>query len=416
MDFSTIICVDDEEIILQSMEMELSGILGNTYDFEFAQSGEEALDLIEELMEEKTAIPLIISDYIMPGMKGDELLEKVHQLSPDTLCVMLTGQSSLDGVINAINKAHLYRYLSKPWQRSDLALTVKEALAKYDQTSIIRSQHSELQNLNKELERKVEERSEQLREKSNKLQLRNEELETQRAEFKELNQVKDKLFSIISHDLKGPLNSLRSVLQLANSGGITADELKMLMGSIGENVNQTYFLLDNLLSWAKTQMMGEKINTVEVDFHKLTESTIKLLQKQADGKLIKLQNQIGEQKIAYADEDMMKLVLRNLISNAIKFTETNGEINVQSEQIKGFLQISVTDNGKGISEAEQEKLFDIRETLSTEGTAQEKGTGLGLALCKDCVEKNHGRIWVESELGKGSKFHFTVPTTKLANS
>jgi signal transduction histidine kinase len=126
-------------------------------------------------------------------------------------------------------------------------------------------------------------------------------------------------------------------------------------------------------------------------------------------------NEIGENEIAYTDEDMMKLVLRNLISNAIKFTEANGEINIQSEQVKDFLQITVADNGKGISKSEQGKLFDIRENLSTDGTAEEKGTDLGLGLCKDCVDKNHGRIWVESELGKGSKFHFTVPLIQLVN-
>lgn len=203
---------------------------------------------------------------------------------------------------------------------------------------------------------------------------------------------------------------MRSVIELANSGGITADELKMLMSSIGERVNETHQLLDNLLNWARTQMQGEQINPTKIDFHALVNATTKLLGKQAEDKEIVLENKIAQNSIAFADADMMSLVLRNLISNAIKFTDSGGEIMISSKPTKEFLQITVADNGNGISGALQAKLFDIRENFSTSCTAQEKGTGLGLGLCKDCVEKNHGRIWVASKVGNGSKFHFTIPT------
>lgn len=406
----TIICVDDEEIILESLEMELSTVLDDQYDLEMAQSGEEALELLEEIQEAGGEVPLVIVDYIMPEMKGDALLEKIHKRSPKTLGVMLTGQSSLEGVIYAINRAQLYRYIGKPWQKEDLALTVKEALTKFHQEKTIDKQNNELRELNRSLEFKVEERTQQIQEQKEVLQRKNEKLQEQKEQLKELNQVKDKLFSIISHDLKGPLNSLRAVLGLVSKGGISVDEMKMLTASLNERVNQTFHLLENLLNWAKTQMRGKHINPQYISMHQVSESTIQLLQQIATDKGIKLINKVSPTNSkVFADEDMMKLVVRNLVSNSIKFTPEGGTISVNTEPKDKFLKVTVSDTGKGIKEEDQAKLFDIRNNFTVKGTAQETGTGLGLGLCKDCVDKNGGAIWVESELGKGSDFHFTVP-------
>lgn len=406
----TIICVDDEEIILESLEMELSSVLDDNYDLEMAQSGEEALELLTEIQEAGGAVPLVIVDYIMPEMKGDTLLEKIHQQSPKTLGVMLTGQSSLEGVIYAINKAQLYRYIGKPWQKEDLALTVKEALTKFQQEKTIAKQNRELRELNKSLESKVQERTQQIEEQKEALQAKNNKLQEQKEQLKELNQVKDKLFSIISHDLKGPLNSLRAVLGLVSKGGISIDEMKMLTGSLNERVNQTVHLLENLLNWAKTQMRGKHINPQFISMHEVSDSTIQLLQQIATDKGIQLNNQVNPNNAqVFADEDMMKLVVRNLISNSIKFTPEGGSITVKAELLDNYLKVTVSDTGQGIKSEDQDKLFDIRTNFTAEGTAQEKGTGLGLGLCKDCVDKNGGKIWVESELGKGSNFHFTIP-------
>jgi len=154
-----IICVDDEKTVLKSLKTELKDALGNTYRIEIAEGGEDALELISELLEDGYEIPLIISDYVMPDMKGDELLRRVHQLSPKTLKVMLTGQATIEAVGNAIKNAKLYRYIGKPWQTEDLKLTVTEAVHSYSQDKKLVSQNLELRKINQELEFALEQQS-----------------------------------------------------------------------------------------------------------------------------------------------------------------------------------------------------------------------------------------------------------------
>jgi class 3 adenylate cyclase len=154
-----IICVDDEKTVLKSLKTELKDALGNTYRIEIAEGGEDALELIAELMEDGYEIPLIISDYVMPDMKGDELLRRVHQLSPKTLKVMLTGQATIEAVGNAIKNAKLYRYIGKPWQTEDLKLTVTEAVHSYSQDKKLAAQNAELRKINQELEVALEQQS-----------------------------------------------------------------------------------------------------------------------------------------------------------------------------------------------------------------------------------------------------------------
>ncbi len=151
MNQQVIICVDDEKIVLRGLKAELQEAVGNAYLIEIAESGEEALELIEELLLDGSEVPLIISDYIMPDMKGDELLKQVHLLSPKTIKIMLTGQADIEAVGNAIKNANLYRYLAKPWQQEDLSLTVKEAVNSYLQNKLLAAQNTQLQEMNQEL-------------------------------------------------------------------------------------------------------------------------------------------------------------------------------------------------------------------------------------------------------------------------
>jgi response regulator RpfG family c-di-GMP phosphodiesterase len=152
-----IICVDDEKIVLDSLKTELKKKFGDNYTIEVAESGEEALEILEEISKNDEIIPLIISDYIMPEMKGDEVLQKVKEIRPDTYSIMLTGQATIEGVTNAINKAGLYRYISKPWETNDLMMTITEALKSYEREKQIQKQNDDIRQQNEEIKQKNKE-------------------------------------------------------------------------------------------------------------------------------------------------------------------------------------------------------------------------------------------------------------------
>jgi len=175
-----ILCVDDEDIVLESLEIELSEKFGEKYLVEIAQNADEALEIVHEMLEEGRDITVVISDYIMPNVKGDELLKRVHQISPKTIKIMLTGQASMEGVTNAINEARLYRYIAKPWQKEDLALTIAEANRTFYQDKLLEEQNQklsqqnqQLKELNNTLEQKVAERTQEIAQKNAELQKKN---------------------------------------------------------------------------------------------------------------------------------------------------------------------------------------------------------------------------------------------------
>lgn len=234
-------------------------------------------------------------------------------------------------------------------------------------------------------------------------------LKQEKAHSEELNRLKDKLFSIIAHDLRGPLNSLKALLGLASADEVTEAELKYLLGTIGQNTHYTTGLVDNLLLWARANLHGNSIVPQVFRVNDLVENNIRLLSPQADQKAIALRyDDIPQRVDAYADRNMIDLVLRNLLSNAIKFTPHAGTISVSVSERRGDLSISVSDTGMGMRQEHVAKLFGT-ENISTPGTENEKGTGLGLILCREFVEKNGGKISVSSREGVGSSFMFTVP-------
>jgi len=172
-------------------------------------------------------------------------------------------------------------------------------------------------------------------------------------------------------------------------------------------------LLGNLLDWSQTQTGRMKFTPENFDFAIVTNEVIELLNDTAHQKSIVIENKIKKNNLVYADEEMINTVLRNLIANAIKFSYPEGKITLSAEKINNELIVKIADNGVGISEKRIGKLFDISQNQSTSGTQKEKGTGLGLILCKEFIEKNNGRIWVESKVGIGSSFYFSIP---LANN
>lgn len=230
--------------------------------------------------------------------------------------------------------------------------------------------------------------------------------------LKELNETKDKLFSILGHDLKGPLMNIlgfSSILKTKIDDPSFSEKKKMVQ-SIKSSTETTIRLLDDLLAWAKSKTDLEKIQIEKANLHDLVLNVIETQKSIAKEKNIVLSNKVGKRVEIFADKNIIKTVLRNLISNAIKFTPLDGKVTIEALKKENFTEVSVTDNGVGISETRQTELFEISKNKSTPGTANEKGTGLGLILCKELVEKHKGRIWVESIEGKGSSFKFTLPT------
>lgn len=233
-------------------------------------------------------------------------------------------------------------------------------------------------------------------------------LKTQKKELTELNSLKNRLFSVISHDLKSPMYAMRTLFQNMYTYNLPAEEIKMMVPDVVNDLNYTISLMENLLQWSKSQMQENAVRAQELDLKKMIDEVMKLLRLQAEAKQVRMESMVENPVHVYADKDMINLVLRNLVSNAIKFTPPNGHINIGVNQLSYFAEIYIQDTGLGISE---EALAKISESnfFTTRGTASESGTGLGLMLCKEFLAKNGGQMHIESRLGHGSIFSFTLP-------
>ncbi len=229
--------------------------------------------------------------------------------------------------------------------------------------------------------------------------------------LEEENANKDKFFSIISHDLKAPFGALLGIAQLLEEDfdEMTDPERKEMIHVARKSANNIYELLEGLLEWSRAKTGRMEFTPSIINLHETSLHVIQVLEQNAKNKNIRILNNLGNNSSAYIDEKMYRTVLRNLIANAIKFTAKGGEINISSKIKKGQIEISVSDNGIGMTSEETNKLFRIEIHHTTLGTENESGTGVGLILCKELVEKNKGKIWVESEFGNGSIFKFTLP-------
>ncbi|MBP8791934.1 MAG: transporter substrate-binding domain-containing protein [Lutibacter sp.] len=236
-------------------------------------------------------------------------------------------------------------------------------------------------------------------------------LKQKEVQLRELILTKDKLFSIIAHDLRSPFNSILGFSDLLINATINTDieKAKSFATMINTSAKNTLVLLDNLLNWSKSQSGKIKFEQVSLNLKPIIIEIFDILKSTADIKYITLNYDNSIEVDVYADENMLKTIVRNLISNAIKFTNTNGSVVVYAVQNENFIEITVSDNGIGLDEETLGKLFKIENNVTSKGTANEKGSGLGLILCEEFVDKLGGRIWIESELGKGSNFKFTIP-------
>ena len=251
----------------------------------------------------------------------------------------------------------------------------------------------------------------QIRKKTKSIEQNIQELQKSEIQLKELNATKDKLFSIIGHDLRAPFNAIIGFSELLTEA-VKEKEMKKIekySDIISNSSQKAMDLLLNLMEWSSSQTGRMSFTPENFDMNQIIHDNIHFYKEIAKDKSISITNKNGASRNVYADKAMINTVLRNLISNAIKFTNPGGHIEIAAERIEDGMKVSVSDTGTGMSKAEADKLFGSKTQHSTPGTKNEGGTGLGLMLCKEFIEKHQGKIWAESEPGKGSVFYFTLP-------
>jgi two-component system, sensor histidine kinase and response regulator len=390
-----IICVDDEDIILEALKDQLGPFFENQFLIETSTTGEEALEIYDELIDNNYEVPVVISDYLMPNMRGDEFLIKIHEKNPNVLKILLTGHANIDGIANAINNANLYRYIPKPWDRDDLILTVREAIRSFLQELEIRKKNIELQEINDNLEKLVEERT---------------------SDLAKANATKDKFFSIIAHDLKNSFNGLLgySNILLSDFDSFEDKDKISMISAIKQVSESTYKLLQNLLDWARVQTGVISFVPEEILLNVLLQDEFDIQHRLAEQKGIKMEFKANEELRVIADQNMISTVVRNLISNAVKYTRSGGTITLSLNKDNDMVVITVKDTGIGMTKENLDKLFKVNENFKTYGTNNEEGTGLGLILCKEFIEKNNGQIEVKSEVDVGTETFFRLPLKKFS--
>ncbi|MCG8425374.1 MAG: hybrid sensor histidine kinase/response regulator [Proteobacteria bacterium] len=381
----------------------LSSYLGGRgFEIALAETGEAALD-------KASAADLILLDVKLPGIDGFETCRrlKADEAMRDVPVIFMTAIESTESKVAGFAAGGV-DYVTKPFQQEELFARVRT--------------HLEIRKLTRRLKRA-----------NRKLQL--------------LNASKDKFFSIVSHDLRTPFNALLGSAELmratAHSENSSPEELQELADMICGSAQAAYQLLENLLAWSRLQR-GLMVYRPEcLELRPLAQKTVDVLREAASQKQIELINSVEGEVSVYADPNMLDTVIRNLTSNALKFTDKGGRVIISAIAHAGdrksghpdappgansvshatpdspqdsvatgggpFLEISISDNGVGMSEQDLSRLFRIDIPHRTIGTAKERGSGLGLILCKDMVERQGGKLWLESELEQGTTAHFTIP-------
>ncbi|MGB0526003.1 MAG: sensor histidine kinase [Flammeovirgaceae bacterium] len=262
-----------------------------------------------------------------------------------------------------------------------------------------------------ELEEEVANRTQDLKLKKEELEISIGKLQDSEQQLRELNELKDKLFSVIAHDLRSPLSTLDSFLNILtkHSHKLSQQQLDKLSIQTKQSLSNLSLLLDNLLQWAFAHMHSHQILLKEVNLNQVIEKNMDLVRLEAQQKSIQLRQDTVSEAVLQVDEDMLDFVLRNLLNNAIKFSHKNGTVSIKTQQDATNWLISVQDEGVGIAAEDLQKVLDQDTFFSSRGTQQEKGIGIGLSLCQAFIKQHGGMLWVESEKGKGATFHFTLP-------
>lgn len=380
MEYSVLV-VDDEKDNIKLITNILKELgLGNK--IYAAPNGKIALNIAQ-----KKNISLILTDWEMPIMNGIELLKSLKQLpqTKDIPVIMITGKRLEDQALEFALETGAHDFIRKPFSKLELLARMKNSLNL--QTAYL-----------------------ELRKSKDEIAKQTSIITKQHTELKELNKLKDKILSVISHDVRGPLNSLDGLLWILNnsSGSLDASIAKHF-AQTQHKVQEVRAFLDNLLFWAKSQLESAELVRTQVNIHHSTQEVFNLFDDRAKSKHIDLINQLGQADMVYGDPNIIAFIIRNFIDNAIKFTPKHGQVTVSAQSTPDYLTIHVTDTGEGMEPQTIHSIIQALETKSLKGTEGEVGTGLGLKLCKDFLDTQHGKLSIESELGKGSIFKISLP-------
>lgn len=356
----TVLIVDDNAVNVKVIALTLRPL---NYKLVIAINGKSAIEMVE-----KTRPDLILLDVMMPGMDGYETctIIKSKPENQNLPIIFLTALSDKENTVKGFASGGV-DYITKPFDKNELISRVKT--------------HIELKHTQDKLRETMQHLS-------------------------DLNGLKDKMFSVIGHDLRSPLGSIKMTLEFLSQTfeKTVDDELKSTFSLLVKTADEVFSLLENLLGWAKSQSGNLSLEKEEIDLNDLVNSLYLLNKGTLKLKGIDFISEIAPGTKVNADMNTLKIVFRNILSNAIKFTPEHGNIVVLANELNGKIKIDIKDSGIGIPEENIPKLFDQTQHLTTYGTNRESGSGLGLILCKDFIERNDGTIQVESEEGKGTTF------------
>ncbi|MBD3308665.1 response regulator [candidate division KSB3 bacterium] len=489
-----ILCVDDQPEVVGSLLTQLEHGFGHICEIEAAESADEALEVFQELRATDKQVEIVITDEVMPGMPGSRLLEIIHQLDPNVMTVMLTGQAGFDDVLYAVNHAELTRCIKKPWQYDDLKATVLDLLEKarlnreyqhleqqvveeknkaeaivhsisdgiivfegddrislvnqacteilrQSETDLIGKRIMDVVALKEFIELLMEASRQSDTVMSNELVLEHPKYAHQEMHLiatartlrdkqgvplgvvmvlrdvtqeKELRQMKANFLSTMSHELRTPLTSIigtHELLLQGSLGHLTPEQREFITLSHqqGEILAE---LIQNLIDLANLE--GHRLECLPgpVNLPQLVHDTALPFQDLANAKGLQLSITIEpDLPLLLGDERKLKQMLNTLLSNALKFTE-QGTIHITVTRTDAMLQLSVADTGIGIRQEHLDKIFDTFFQVDDSSTREFRGSGLGLAICQAIVHAHNGQIWAESELGKGTTVHVTLPLTQ----
>lgn len=360
-----LLVVDD----VQTNVLLLKALLGKEgYGILVANNGQEALEVIRNENPD-----LILLDVMMPGMDGFEVAERLksEEFRCEIPIIFLTALDDTQSIVNGF-KLGVGDFISKPFRKEELMVRIKHQL------SLVAAR------------RIIEEKNEELRKTI---------------------AGRDKMYSVIAHDLRSPMASMKmllnTIMMSVEKDKIDPDIFDMLEMS-NKTSEEVFSLLDNLLKWTKSQLGKLTVIPQKLDISGLADGVVEVMNSVAEVKHIKLIRTDHESFFVYVDIEMIKSILRNLISNAVKFSNPDSEIKVGIKAEDGKVIVSVTDSGKGIKKEDQHKLLKDSTHFTTYGTNSEEGSGLGLLLCRDFARKNGGELWFESEENLGSVFSFSL--------